>query len=205
VTRKTKVGLFASVAAVIGLISGVTLHSATSYIGSDLSIADGALVYQPDRNRNGEGFVGIGLSNVNALVLGGTPNMAVSGNLRVHGSFSVAEVAQVLSQTSGTITVDWRKSNNQRVDFAAAWAGGTATFAFTNPNGTGIYTLQLRYTNTSSTFGAFSWPSSVKWPLGEAPVLSTPNLTTNDHTDTIYFFYEGGAAKYYGVRGFGNR
>lgn len=193
-----------------GLAVGVSIENtmaATSYVGDEMSIYDGLMVYKKVSGRDGSGFVGIGITNINSYPSFTTPNLAVSGNVLVHGNFSSKEVLNTVSATSGTVTIDWNQGNNQRVDFQGAWSGAV-NFAFTNPTGraASILTLNLKYSNTSSTFTTFSWPS-VKWPLGQAPILSTANLTNKNHTDTIYFFYycEDGTNKYYGVRSYGDQ
>lgn len=179
-------------------VAGLTIDAATSYVGDEMSISDGLMVYRKVTSRDGSGFVGIGMTEAREYLLPTTPNLGVAGSMGLHGAFSQGEIGLGVGSTSPAI--DWRQGNNQqmRID------GNTPTFTFTAPQGTSILTLNLRYNNSAS-YGAFTWPATVKWPLGEKPIMSTAGITANDHSDTVFFFYDANRGVYYGVRGYGNK
>lgn len=175
----------------------------TSYMGSDLSISDGLLVYTPQASRDGDGYVGIGLSNVNAYLLSATPNLGIAGTVRIKGAVSNIENV-IVTSSSTTVPVDWRNGNNQRVKFTAFV---TPKFTFVPPNGTASLTLQINYPNGSSfsSTPGFSWDDKVKWPGNASPTYSTTALSSGPHFDIFYFFYEAGRGVYYGVKGVATR
>jgi hypothetical protein len=85
----------------------------------------------------------------------------------------------VISATN--VTVNWNNGNKQKITL-----GHNVTFTFTNPsNGVGSFTLILKQDSVGSR--TVTWPASVKWPGGTAPVISTaPNKT-----DVITCIYDG--------------
>lgn len=197
---------------IMGVVIGVTLagtllrtDATTSYMGSDLSISDGLLVYIPQpAPRDGQGYVGIGLSNVNAYLLAATPNLGIAGTVRIKGAVSNIENVNVTSNSA--VEVDWRTGNNQRVNLT----GGLSdlSFTFRTPNGTASLTLQINYSSEAYYPWSFTWPDNVKWPGGNAPSYSTgatpwsrSTPRTGIHFDIFYFFYEAGRGVYYGVKG----
>lgn len=181
---------------VVGVM-GLTVDGSVSYVGDEMSISDGLMVYRKvTPNREGAGFVGIGMTDPQQYLLPSTPNLGIAGSMRIHGSFSSGEVFG----TTGTI--DWRKGNNQQIQIGSS----VTTFAFTAPQGTAVLTLKIRY-NDGSTFGDFTWgalPATVHWPLGEKPIMSTSNAEAN-RSDTVFFFYDANRRVYYGVRSYGNK
>lgn len=174
----------------------------TSYMGSDLSISDGLLVYtpQPTENaisRDGHGYVGIGLSNVNAYLLSATPNLGIAGTVRIKGA--VSNIENVIVTSNSPVEVDWRTGNNQRVNLTAAI---TPTFTFVPPNGTSSLTLQINYLPSTS-YGNITWQPAdkVKWPNNSAPYLAISNSAAVPRFIIIHFFYEAGRGVYYAMRG----
>ena len=184
-----------------GIAIGVAvggIDATTSYVGDEMSISDGLLVYRKVTSREGAGFVGIGMTDPKEYLIS-TPNLGIGGDMRIHGSFSSGVYKNSLN------TVDWSKGNNQRLDISGT---GAKTITFSNPpEGTAILTLKLSY--ASDVTGAFTWsasPAAVHWPLGQSPILSTSNsgLTGGEHSDTVFFFYDANRKVYYGVRSYGN-
>lgn len=181
---------------------------AESYIGSDMSLSDGLWVYKPETGggRDGHGFVGIGITDAKTLpsTPNGTvttPNLAIVGNMRLHGSLTIRDYVTV--DTATPASIDWRRSNNQELQLGGTAGAWTINFGAPPPGPTTL-TLLIRYTATSGTYGDFTWTatsSSVKWPQGIKPVLSTPNAVGRNKIDIINFFYDG--ISYYGVKGFG--
>ena len=184
----------------VGVI-GLTVDAATSYVGDEMSISDGLMVYRKVTARDGSGFVGIGMTDPKEYLLPTTPNLGIVGSMRIHGSFSSGE------NYNNSNTVDWRKGNNQRLDINGA---GTQIINFLNPpQGSAILTLSLRYTAVANgsfftwqTAGVVQSPPGVIWPLGELPIMSS-SLTGSDRIDTVFFFYDANRRVYYGVRSYG--
>lgn len=180
---------------VVGVMD-LTVDGSVSYVGDEMSISDGLMVYRKVNGRPGAGFVGIGMTDPQQYLLPSTPNLGIAGSMRIHGSFSSGEVFGTTS------AIDWRKGNNQQIQIGA----DVTTFAFTAPQGTAVLTLKIRY-NDGSTFGDFTWgasPATVIWPLGEKPIMSG-SLTGTDRSDTVFFFYDANRRVYYGVRSYGNK
>lgn len=81
--------------------------------------------------------------------------------------------------TSTAITIDWSIGNEHSVTMT-----GNCTFTFSNPT-SGFRLVLVVYTGAGS-FAA-TWPGTVKWPGGVAPVISTGA----SKTDVLSFFYDG--------------
>jgi hypothetical protein len=82
---------------------------------------------------------------------------------------------------SGTAkTIDWTLGNKQSITMT-----GNCTFTFTAP--TGPCDVRLKITQDGTGGRAITWPTSVKWPGGVAPTLST---TAND-LNVVSLFYDG--------------
>lgn len=93
-----------------------------------------------------------------------------------------------VGNSSTAKTINWSDSNVQGVTMT-----GNATFSFSNPVGGGRYTLLLRQDPTGSRTA--SWPASVKWPGGIAPVLTA----TVGRLDKIEFVYDSISSSYFGT------
>jgi hypothetical protein len=82
---------------------------------------------------------------------------------------------------SGTAdTIDWGTSNKQKSTLT-----GNCTFTFTAPSGPCTLLLKLVQDGTGSR--TVTWPSTVHWPSGTAPTLTT----TASKVDIISFYYDG--------------
>jgi hypothetical protein len=81
--------------------------------------------------------------------------------------------------TSTAITIDWSLGNEHSVTMT-----GNCTFTFSNPQ-SGMRLVLVVYTGAGS-FAA-TWPGTVKWPGGVAPVISVGA----SKTDVLSFFYDG--------------
>ena len=86
-------------------------------------------------------------------------------------------------------TANWNNGNKQKVILTAV---GSA--AFTNPPGAA--NLVLRLIQADGTLRTVEWPTSVKWPGGTAPTLTTGT----DKIDIVSFYFTGGTL-YYGQSG----
>lgn len=176
---------------VTALVFGVPLLiSASSYIGREMSIDDGGLVYKTGANF-GRGYVGIGISNP-------THNFVVSGNIAVHGT--VLNCEYLYPALSGTWTLNLSSGNQQFVTINA----GTTTITFSNtPSAAALYRVGVSYGAVNATV---SWPSGTKFPRGESPSLSNDSV---GNVDWFYLFYdglasEGGTNSYFVIREYGS-
>lgn len=85
-------------------------------------------------------------------------------------------------------TIDWTLSNKHKstltgnVTYTFTAPGGPCNLIFKVIQGAGPYTI--------------TWPASVKWPGGVAPIISTGNAAV----DIFSFYYDG--SNYYGMAGF---
>lgn len=91
------------------------------------------------------------------------------------------------SQSGPSYTIDWNNGQKQTITLA----GNITTLTLTAPAGVGNFLLRIVQDATGSR--TITWPSSVKWPGGTAPTLSSgPN-----QEDIVTFYYNG--TNYYGV------
>lgn len=102
---------------------------------------------------------------------------------------SVKEVETAPSISSGTLTLNCALGNV----FAVSLNASITTLTFTNvPSSGTAYALTLSLTATGSAY-TITWGSSVLWPSGTAPTLTS----TNAKTDTfVLYTYNGGTTWY---------
>lgn len=95
--------------------------------------------------------------------------------------------AATVTPSGTTQTLDWNNGNIQVLSLASAT--GNVTLTLSNPIAGGIYKVIVIQ-------GAapldLVYPAGVKWPQGQAPILSTGN----GEKDIITFYYDG--SSYYG-------
>ncbi|MSR88785.1 MAG: hypothetical protein EXS67_03920 [Candidatus Margulisbacteria bacterium] len=158
----------------------MTANAAESYLDSQtLIVHDSGLVYKL-------GKVGIGTANPVASF-----NIAVSTQFDSNIGFQEIRTTSNVTPT----TLNWNKGNKQRLAISSS---GTTVLIFTNPTPVSMachLQLMLTYTHASGITG-ITWPASVKWPGGAAPLLSK----TQNTLDIVDFFYINGT--YYGVTAF---
>ena len=82
----------------------------------------------------------------------------------------------------------WNNGNVQSVTL-----GGNRTFTFANGQDGARYVLIIKQDATGSRTA--TWPASVRWATGSAPVLTT----TASKTDYVGFVYNGVDVKYDGT------
>lgn len=87
---------------------------------------------------------------------------------------------------SGTAALDWNNGQKQR----ATLSGNVTTLNIAVPPGPGNFLLKIIQGSSDYTI---TWPSSVKWPGGNAPALSSGAGAI----DIMTFYYDG--TNYYGV------
>jgi hypothetical protein len=91
--------------------------------------------------------------------------------------------AQALNSPAGTTqTIDFDTGNIQKLDLSGA--SGDVTLTFSNPATGGIYIL---CPIQGAVARSLVFPGNVKWPQGQAPILST----SNGAFDKITFYFDG--------------
>jgi len=90
--------------------------------------------------------------------------------------------------SGATDTIDWSNGQKQKSTLT-----GNVTYTFTDPNGPGNFTLRLIQDATGSR--TVTWPATVKWPGGIAPVLSV----SANAEDIVTLYFNG--TTYYGDYG----
>jgi hypothetical protein len=116
---------------------------------------------------------------------------ATAAQLRAYALESISgyTLAKVsLANVSATTTLDLGTAN-----FFAAEVSGSSSFVFANPpTSTVAAGLILELTNGGA--HTVTWQSSVKWPSGTAPTLTTSG------TDVLVFITDDGGAIWRGVQ-----
>ena len=87
--------------------------------------------------------------------------------------------------TGGSTTLDLSTANNFRRQF-----NSTATLTYTNPPASNAFGFTFTMVNAGAF--AITWPASVDWVNGSAPIL------TSTGTDVLSFFTCNGGTTYYG-------
>jgi hypothetical protein len=98
-----------------------------------------------------------------------------------------ASKVNAVGSTGGTTTIDWDNSNNQTLSLTS----NITSLTLSNPIAGASYSLAITQAGTGSY--TITWPASVKWPGGFAPILSTGV----GEIDVISLFYDG--TNYYSV------
>ena len=81
---------------------------------------------------------------------------------------------------SGSSTINWSSSPSQKIVLS-----GNTTLTFTNGVSGKVYFLSIQQPSSGS--ATVTWPGSVSWNGGSAPVLST----TINRKDIVGFYYDG--------------
>src|SRR3990167_9360889 len=127
-----------------------------------------------------------------SIGLGTTANVTfgslVVNNLSI-GSVAYYDTEFNIGNGGTDLTANWNNGNKQKVILTAV---GSA--AFTDPPGAA--NLVLRLIQADGTLRTVEWPTSVKWPGGTAPTLTTGT----DKIDIVSFYFTGGTL-YYGQSG----
>jgi hypothetical protein len=106
-------------------------------------------------------------------------------------SFDNGTIEEVTSITSSSnaATINLRDGNLFEHDLTE-----NVTYTFSNPAASGRASSFVLKVIQGSTARTITWPSSVDWPAGTAPTLSTGN----DNVDVFVFFTIDGGTTYYG-------
>jgi len=111
------------------------------------------------------------------------------GEIRGGGASMTTESSFVLRTHTGdgTTTINWQTGNKHKFTFGAA----NETMTFTAPAASCNLLLTIKQDATGSR--TITWPNTVKWSGGNAPILSTGA----NEVDIVSFFYDG--TSYYGA------
>jgi len=85
-------------------------------------------------------------------------------------------------------TIDWNNGNIQYIQLAS----GANTLSLSNPKSGATYILQVKQPSSGAA-GTITYPTSVKYPGGSKPTLTTDN----DAIDIITLIYNGTTTHYY--------
>lgn len=91
------------------------------------------------------------------------------------------------SQAGPSYTIDWNNGQKQTITLT----GNITSLTLSAPPGVGNFLLRIVQCPVGSR--TITWPGSVKWPGGTAPVLTT----AGNAEDIVTFYYNG--TNYYGV------
>ncbi len=149
---------------------------------SSVSNSDGSLTISPIN-----GAVVASLNPAHANTWTATQTGAVSGGVSSFISQGCIEFAIFSNGNSGTSkTIKWDNGNIQSVTIT-----GAVTLGFTNPTYPGRLTVISTMSATSGY--AYAYPSTVLWPGGQIPTLSS----VSNLVDISSFLFDG--SKVYGI------
>jgi hypothetical protein len=123
--------------------------------------------------------------------LGSTDLSTYTGDVDITGEIKADSYNEsyVATSTTGAVTVNCESGNTFMCDMT-----GNVTFTFSNPPASGTaYTMTIEVIQ-DSTARTVTWPSSVDWPSGTAPTLST----TSGAVDVFVFTTRNGGTTWYG-------
>jgi len=113
--------------------------------------------------------------------------LTITGDLNNSGYITSTTFRETYSDlgTGGSATLNLATANNFRRQF-----NGSATLTFSNPPASNAFGFTFTMVNA----GAYSitWPNSVDWPGGSAPILTSSGI------DVLTFFTFNGGTTYYG-------
>jgi hypothetical protein len=119
----------------------------------------------------------------------GIGTTAPAAKLQVNGQIANT-MPTTMTPTGTTQAIDWTTGNVQVLNLGSAT--GDVTVTMSNAVAGAIYILHV---TQGATARNLTWPASVRWPSGVAPVIST----TASSEDVLTFFYNG--TKFYGTYG----
>ena len=162
-----------------GNLAAITLGSSLSISTTTLNVSAGSdtqVIFNDGGTAAGDA----------GLVYNKTTDVLTAGGLTLNGNMNVGANLAYFSEfdngNSGTAdTIDWAANGNKQKSTLT----GNVTFTFTAPTGPASLILKLVQDSTGSRL--VTWPSTVHWPSGTAPTLTT----TADRVDVIMFYFDG--------------
>jgi hypothetical protein len=121
-----------------------------------------------------------GSGDGNQLVTGSYADNSVTGS-KLTKNLGLTQAA-TLAPSGLTQTVNWNDGNIQKMNLSAA--SGNVTLTLSNPVQGAMYKLFLIQ---GATFKDVLFPASVKWPQGQAPILSD----SSGAIDIVDLYFDG--------------
>ena len=107
--------------------------------------------------------------------------------------YGITHTTVALDSPATSATLNYANGQSFLLDLQSAT--GTVTLTFSNPPASGIYGEMVLEVVQGSTARLITWPASVDWPGGAAPVLSTGN----DDVDLFHFSTRDGGTIWRGT------
>jgi hypothetical protein len=142
---------------------------------------------------NTDGNTGIGWTSADVLTLitGGTEAVTINAGQDVTKINFKKYSEKVVTHAAATGAVTLNMDNGPIHEVALA---GNVTFTYSNPVAAGNSTSMTLIATQDGTGGhSMTWPASVKWDSGVAPVPTTTALAVNIYT---FFTIDGGTIWY---------
>lgn len=127
-----------------------------------------------------------GSGDGNQLVTGSYADNSITG-VKLSKNIYHTQYGSTLAPSGTTQAVDFNNGNIQKLNLGSA--SGDVTLTLSNPSQGAVYEL---FVIQGATARALTWPGTVKWPQGVAPILST----VDGSVDKIKLYYDG--SNYYG-------
>ena len=185
-----------------GIVTATSFYGGSATITGNVSIA-GTLTYEDVTNVDSVGVITArsGVRVTGGTVVVGSGVTVSSGGINVVGVitatnlskttlFDYADKLNVLGNTGTAATVNLANGN-----FVTATLTGDCQFTFTTGIGTGAQAFTLFLTNDATPNRTITWPVTVKWPGGSAPVRTG----TANRTDVYSFFTYDNGSNWYGT------
>jgi len=118
------------------------------------------------------------------LTIDAANGSTVNSNLKITGQGYTEQHGTPLAGA----TIDWNNGNIQYIQLAS----GANTLSLSNPKSGATYILQVKQPSSGAA-GTITYPTSVKYPGGSKPILTTDN----DAIDIITLIYNGTTTHYY--------
>lgn len=175
-TTLTTLGI-TSTAAELNILDGATVTTA------ELNILDGVTATTAELNYND--ITTLGTSQASKVVTADANGVVTFDNGCVGDSTA-------LTSSSGSLTLNCRDGN----DFTLTLTESVTSMTISNPPASGRdFTFSMKVVQDASASGyTISWPSSVDWPSGTAPTLTS----TASAVDYFVFITNDGGTTFYG-------
>lgn len=111
----------------------------------------------------------------------GVQNYAITKD-KIAKDAGLFQYASTLAPVGTTQTLNWANGSTQKLDLGLA--SGNVTVTLSNPVIGVTYKILAIQAASEKTI---TWPASVKWPQGQAPILSS----TEDAIDKIELYWDG--------------
>lgn len=184
-----------------GVVTATSFYGGSATITGNVSIA-GTLTYEDVTNVDSVGIVTArsGVNVTGGSVVVGSAVTLSSGGINVVGVVTASQVSAVLTNYADKINALGNTGTASTINlangnFVTATLTGSCQFTFTTGIGTGSQAFTLFLTNDATPSRSITWPVTVKWPGGSAPVRTE----TANKTDVYSFFTFDNGSNWYGT------